>query len=213
MVMETASTARRLGNLSVLTPAEQAVLDEALTGAPARDIAETLSLSEATVRSHLSSMYLKLGVSGRVALLAAFREENVGERPESREASPPRPPGLTAVAWGWMALGVLGGAYAIYVASWLLSHGGGQATWLGFLAVLGMTTLTLAVARRLKVHATRMDAWRSLALAVLYAAGSLAAAVSGWLPAPVAVVIVGAAALLGVSSFRAERWLRLAGAA
>lgn len=172
--METASTARRLGNLSVLTPAEQAVLDEALTGAPARDIAETLSLSEATVRSHLSSIYLKLGVSGRVALLAAFREaENVGGRTETQESLPPQPPGVSAVAWGWTGFGVLGGAYAIYVASWLLSQGGGQATWLAFLAVVGMTTLTLIVGRRLKDQPTRTNAWRSSVLAVLYAAGSL----------------------------------------
>lgn len=60
--------------LSSLTPAEQAVLDEALSGLPAREIAERLSLTEATVRSHLSHIYLKLGVSGRVALLASFRE-------------------------------------------------------------------------------------------------------------------------------------------
>jgi len=62
------------------------VLDEALTGAPTRAIAERLTLSEATVRSHLSRIYVKLGVSGRVALLAAFREACPTKRHE-----PPAP--------------------------------------------------------------------------------------------------------------------------
>ena len=75
--MQNDSPETTIARLSVLTPAEQAVLDQALTGVTAREIAEHLSLSEATVRSHLSSIYVKLGVSGRVALLAHFRGTDV----------------------------------------------------------------------------------------------------------------------------------------
>src|SRR6188472_3927667 len=65
--MQTDDSQMTIARLSALTPAEQAVLDQALTGVTAREIAQHLSLSEATVRSHLSSIYVKLGVSGRVA--------------------------------------------------------------------------------------------------------------------------------------------------
>ena len=51
--MQTDDSEMTIARLSALTPAEQAVLDQALTGVTAREIAEHLSLSEATVRSHL----------------------------------------------------------------------------------------------------------------------------------------------------------------
>ena len=57
-------------DLSLLSPREGEVLDVAVQGLSVRDIAERLSLTEATVRSHLSATYSKLGVSGRVELLA-----------------------------------------------------------------------------------------------------------------------------------------------
>jgi DNA-binding CsgD family transcriptional regulator len=57
-------------NLSLLSPREGEVLDVAIQGLSVRQIAERLSLTEATVRSHLSATYSKLGVSGRVELLA-----------------------------------------------------------------------------------------------------------------------------------------------
>jgi DNA-binding CsgD family transcriptional regulator len=57
-------------DMSLLSPREGEVLDVALQGLSARQIAERLSLTEATVRSHLSATYSKLGVSGRVELLA-----------------------------------------------------------------------------------------------------------------------------------------------
>lgn len=56
--------------LSALSPREREVLDAALEGLSARAIATRLSLSEATVRSHLSAIYSKLEVGGRVELLA-----------------------------------------------------------------------------------------------------------------------------------------------
>lgn len=43
--MQTDDSQVKIAKLSVLTPAEQAVLDQALTGVPAREIAEHLSSS------------------------------------------------------------------------------------------------------------------------------------------------------------------------
>lgn len=102
-----------LGQLSSLTPAEQNVLDEALTGATAREIGERLSLTEATVRSHLSRIYLKLGVSGRVALLASFRETDAEAEPtpvQPASRSPRRSQATRAAVIGLAAV-------AIFVAS------------------------------------------------------------------------------------------------
>ena len=53
-----------------LTEREAEVHALALQGLTARRMAERLYISEATVRSHLASIYGKLGVSGRVELLA-----------------------------------------------------------------------------------------------------------------------------------------------
>lgn len=68
-------------NLPLLSPREREVLDAAVEGLSARDMARRLSLSEATVRSHLSAIYSKLGVSGRIELLArlkgAVAEKNI----------------------------------------------------------------------------------------------------------------------------------------
>lgn len=57
-------------DLTTLSEREREVLDLAMTGISARAVAERLSLTEATVRSHLSRIYAKLGVGGRVELLA-----------------------------------------------------------------------------------------------------------------------------------------------
>ncbi len=60
-------------NLSQLSPREREVLESATEGLSVRDMARQLSLSEATVRSHLSAIYSKLGVSGRLELLASIK--------------------------------------------------------------------------------------------------------------------------------------------
>jgi len=60
----------RAFDLAPLSEREREVLDLALAGLAARAIADRLSLTEATVRSHLSRIYAKLGVAGRVELLA-----------------------------------------------------------------------------------------------------------------------------------------------
>jgi DNA-binding CsgD family transcriptional regulator len=140
-----------IARLSALTPAEQAVLDQALTGVTAREIAERLSLSEATVRSHLSSIYVKLGVSGRVALLAHFRGfEAVASHVAT--SAPPRPMGVSVAGWSWGILAVLEGAYAVYLLTDALADGASQTTWLlaigfGILAAFG-TWLSRAILER-----------------------------------------------------------------
>ena len=60
-------------NLSLLSPREREVLDAAIEGLSVRGMARRLTLSEATVRSHLSAIYSKLGVSGRIELLARLK--------------------------------------------------------------------------------------------------------------------------------------------
>lgn len=57
-------------NLAPLSEREREILAAAIEGVTAREIASRFSLSEATVRSHLSSIYAKAGVSGRLELLA-----------------------------------------------------------------------------------------------------------------------------------------------
>jgi DNA-binding CsgD family transcriptional regulator len=58
--------------LAELSAREREVLEAALAGLSAREIASKFSITEPTVRSHLSSIYGKLGVRGRVELLARF---------------------------------------------------------------------------------------------------------------------------------------------
>lgn len=53
-----------------LTPAERRVLEQVYLGKTTDEIAETLCLTEATVRTHLTHIYGKLHVRGRVQLLA-----------------------------------------------------------------------------------------------------------------------------------------------
>lgn len=80
-------------NLSLLSPREREVLDVAIEGLSARDMARRLSLSEATVRSHLSAIYSKLGVSGRIELLASLQGAVARKNVPSREpAIPPSGP-------------------------------------------------------------------------------------------------------------------------
>jgi DNA-binding CsgD family transcriptional regulator len=61
-------------DLGELSPAERNVLELALEGSSVRAMADTLVVSEPTVRSHLGRIYGKLGVRGRVELLARVAE-------------------------------------------------------------------------------------------------------------------------------------------
>lgn len=58
--------------LEVLSTAERRVAEAALAGGSVRDIAGRLYLSEATVKTHLAHIYAKLGIGGRLELIAAF---------------------------------------------------------------------------------------------------------------------------------------------
>jgi DNA-binding CsgD family transcriptional regulator len=80
-------------DLAVLSEREREVLEFALKGLSARAIAERLTLTEATIRSHLARIYAKLGVGGRVELLAHFQAQppdpGVAPSPTVETASPP----------------------------------------------------------------------------------------------------------------------------
>jgi DNA-binding CsgD family transcriptional regulator len=199
--MQTDESEMTIARLSALTPAEQAVLDQALTGVTAREIAEHLSLSEATVRSHLSSIYVKLGVSGRVALLAHFRgSESVP--PPAGAATPPRPLGVFVAGLSWGILAVLEGAYAIYLLTYALAIGGSQTTWLlaigfGILAALG-TLLARAILQRPSRKRMTVSLWASIGLVAFGIRGI-------WLgPWPLFVMLGAAGIAIGWISFRAR---------
>ena len=71
-----------------LSPAEDAVVDLAQRGLSNAQIAEELSVTRRAVEKHLTSVYRKLGVSGRAALLA----ELAGAAPNLDEGIRPHPP-------------------------------------------------------------------------------------------------------------------------
>jgi DNA-binding NarL/FixJ family response regulator len=66
---------RREGErVAELTEREHTVLREMATGASNREIADALFLSEATVKSHVGSIFTKLGVRDRAgAIVFAYR--------------------------------------------------------------------------------------------------------------------------------------------
>ncbi len=189
----------------MLTPAEQAVLDQALTGVPAREIADHLSLSEATVRSHLSSIYVKLGVSGRVALLAHFRGSEAA-LPTVQPPALPRPLGVSVAGWSWGILAVLEGAYAIYLLTHALAYGGSQEDWLLAFGFGVLSAFGTNLARSILARPTR----RLLTVALWAAVGHLAFAVRGLFLGPGQLFLVlGVIALaIGWISFRARASLQ-----
>jgi DNA-binding CsgD family transcriptional regulator len=200
--METDDSQMTIARLSALTPAEQAVLDQALTGVPAREIAEHLSLSEATVRSHLSSIYVKLGVSGRVALLAHFRGAEPA-LPGVEAPATPRPVAASLVGWSWAAVAVLEGAYAVYLGSGALADGGSQTTWL---LTFGFGILSVFSTRLARVILER-PSHKRLAVSLAVAGGHLLFAVRGIFLGPTRpFLVLGALAIaIGWISFRAMR--------
>jgi len=172
--METDESHMTIAKLSALTPAEQAVLDQALTGLPAREIADRMSLSEATVRSHLSSIYVKLGVSGRVALLAHFRGSEVAV-PPMEAARPRRPLGVSVTGWSWGAVAILEGAYGLYLFTRALAYGGTQSDWLLAIGFGILSALTVRLARSVLEQPSR----RVLLVSVAVAGGCLLFAIRG----------------------------------
>jgi len=199
--METDDPGMTIAKLSALTPAEQAVLDQALTGIPAREIAERMSLSEATVRSHLSSIYVKLGVSGRVALLAHFRGS---EMPLPQSAAPARPRlrAVSVVGWSWGVFAVLAGAYAVYLLSHALAYGGTQAAWMLALGFGVLAALTTRLSRSILERPSR----RVLLVSLAAAAGCFLYAIRGMFigELPPSMILGVIALALGWISFRAR---------
>lgn len=68
-----ARTQLSLDDWAVLTPGEQAVAGLVAQGLRNAEVAEELSLSVATVKTHLSHAFRKLGVSSRSQLAASTR--------------------------------------------------------------------------------------------------------------------------------------------
>lgn len=66
--------------LAVVSPREREVLLAVAAGGSNRDIATTLFLTEATVKSHVRSLLTKLGVSSRVQLVVAAYESGLVSR-------------------------------------------------------------------------------------------------------------------------------------
>src|SRR5262249_43733543 len=83
----------RLGARGRLTAREVAVLRLLSTGAQSRQVAQSLSIGEETVRSHLKKAETKLGVRNRVHAVAEALRQNLtpgGLRHRPRVARPPR---------------------------------------------------------------------------------------------------------------------------
>lgn len=57
-----------------LSPREREVLQHAATGIGNKELADRLSISEATVKVHLTHIFQKLGVPGRAALAASYHQ-------------------------------------------------------------------------------------------------------------------------------------------
>lgn len=71
-VREQAAATRRITEL--LTPREVEVAGAVATGLRNKEIAEKLSITEGTVKIHLHTIYEKLGVDGRTALVINLKE-------------------------------------------------------------------------------------------------------------------------------------------
>ena len=68
-------------SLDVLTPREHDIVRAVLRGASNGAIASDFALSPQTVRNHLSSIYLKLGVSTRLELALLVMDVQRKSRP------------------------------------------------------------------------------------------------------------------------------------
>lgn len=68
-----------------LTQRERQIFDLLLKGLSNRAIASRLGISIKTVETHLSHIYRKLGVAGRIELCAQLRQQNPSGRLSSHE--------------------------------------------------------------------------------------------------------------------------------
>jgi DNA-binding CsgD family transcriptional regulator len=80
-----------LPRLSALTPRERQVVEQLLSGATNREIAQSLAISPRTVHKHLECIYRKLGLGNRTSLIALVHQSNDTARstgPSSRSIGP-----------------------------------------------------------------------------------------------------------------------------
>lgn len=68
------SAAIRAKKVSLLTPRELSIMTQLSNGLPNRELAQALFISEATLKSHLSAIFRKLGVKNRIQAIAAAKE-------------------------------------------------------------------------------------------------------------------------------------------
>jgi len=68
-----------------LTEREREVLAAAASGERSKEIADRLSISERTVKAHLTNLYNKLGVDSRAAAVAAAARRGLLDSPKSHE--------------------------------------------------------------------------------------------------------------------------------
>ncbi len=65
-------SAGRADALASLTARETEVLERLATGARTREIAETLGITEPTVKRHLTNIYRKIGATNRVEAVTRY---------------------------------------------------------------------------------------------------------------------------------------------
>ncbi len=76
MVLKALRSDRRCG-VSDLSTREREIVGQLLTGAKNKDIAATLSISEKTVKNHLSNVFDKLGVKDRLELAVMVHNQRL----------------------------------------------------------------------------------------------------------------------------------------
>src|SRR5207245_250205 len=76
-----------LGLCAALSKRESQIFRHAAAGLSNKELAGRLSISEATVKAHLTSIFQKLGLRGRTGLAAAYH----GIDPPSPDPAAPRP--------------------------------------------------------------------------------------------------------------------------
>lgn len=193
--MEPASPRNPL-DLSKLSPSEREVLERARSGSTALEVAEQLGLSEATVRTHLSHIYAKLGVRGRVELVARLQGNGA-----SSSAPPIQALATTISPVGLVAL-IGGCAVAVYGLGW---H---QAWWtvafaFGGVAVALLTQGQVAPARSLAVGSAISGSVLLGGMSLFLLFGASFGGGTPWLVASISSIVIAVALL-----FFARRLLR-----
>lgn len=119
-------------DISSLSPSECRVLDQALHGLTVREIADRLVLTDATIKTHLTHIYAKLGVRGRVDLLARFRQPGPASTGEvsGRTPSGPRLPSRFSRPWVQPTAVIVVALLVLLIAALVAIRGGPRSTTL-----------------------------------------------------------------------------------